>query len=88
MTREEYARYWTERLLGMALMGLVLDSDERIKGPLTAGARALELPGKIQRLVNDLWTTAQPQLPTSNGAANGAGRPPASPGSPLKTPAL
>mgnify|MGYP003394244065 CR=1 FL=1 len=60
--REEFVAHWLHRLAGMALTGLILDQDERVKGPFGAGARALEIPEKVEKLLIHMFDDAARRL--------------------------
>lgn len=75
LTREEFIELWQDRLAGMALRGLVLDTDER-KGPIVSGRMAMELPEKIAKLAGMMFDSLKPKeepkplpSPATNGAA-------------------
>lgn len=63
MTKPEWIERWEDRLVGMALSGLVLDTDERVRGPNAAGGRAMQLPEKVRTLLAQMFESAQPDLP-------------------------
>lgn len=72
MTPEaDFVSHWQDRLCGLALRGLVLDNDERTKGPHTAGAAALTLPDRVEKLLRAMFQDAQrlidKPLPSNNG---------------------
>jgi hypothetical protein len=76
MTRQEWIDHWQDRLIGIALRGLVHDTDDRVKGPMDAGGRARRLVADIPILLEKMWGTAQCSLPTnlsSTPSENGAG---------------
>lgn len=72
MTREAFIDHWKDRLAGLALCGLVYDTEERTKGPFDCGKRAMELPRKIERLLEQLYDTAQPRPQPANGKPKAA----------------
>lgn len=75
MTQTEWLDHWQDRLVGMALTGLVLDNDERTKGPGTAGQAAMKLPEKVRTLLTQMYGTAQPDKPLSPPPAGANGSP-------------
>ena len=62
MTKPEYVQHWRDRIAGLAVCGLVADTDERTKGPYDCGKRAMELPKKVEALLGQLFDTAQQPL--------------------------
>ena len=67
MTREVFVNHWKDRLAGLALCGLVADTDGRTSGPYDCGKRAMELPRKVETLLGQLFDTAQQALAPVNG---------------------
>ena len=57
MSKVHFIERFQERLLWLAIRGLILDTDERATGPLKAGAYALQAPTKIQTLLSDMYDT-------------------------------
>ena len=57
MSKVQFIERFQERLLWLAIRGLILDTDERATGPLKAGAYALQAPTKIQTLLNEMYDT-------------------------------
>ena len=72
MTSDEWKQHWQDRLAGIALRGLVFDADERPKGIYTAGQYALSLPEKVEKLLDQMWLTAQPAAVKPVATPNGA----------------
>ena len=52
---DQFVDHWRDRIIGMALRGMVLDGDERTKGPLSAGAAALALPEKSDKMLRQMF---------------------------------
>lgn len=75
MSETEWVQHWQDRLVGLALSGLVLDTDERPKGPATAGLHALTIPAKVQKLLAQMYRSMKPPAPVQNGAAAPTQRP-------------
>lgn len=73
MTEQEFVDRWLESELGMALRGLVNDTDERPRGPNAAGQFALKLEEKVRGRLERMWATAQQpvKVATLNGAQTG-----------------
>jgi len=65
MTEQEFVDRWLESELGMALRGLVNDTDERPRGPNGAGQYALGLEDKVRSRLARMYATAQQPLPVN-----------------------
>lgn len=76
MTQQDWMAHWIDRVAGMALRGLVLDQDERARGPGSAGGYAMAIPEKVEKLLEQMWLTAQPVVPVG---PDQNGKPPAKP---------
>jgi len=57
MSKVQFIEKYQERLLWLAMRGLVLDTDDRPKGPLGAGTYALTIPDKVKTLLSDMYDT-------------------------------
>jgi len=80
MSKVQFIERFQERLLWLAIRGLILDTDERATGPLKAGSYALQAPTKIQTLLSDMYDTLTEKASdghSSNGTvpSQQAGRP-------------
>lgn len=74
MTRQEFVRKWRIQLAGLALYGI---ANEAKGGPLQRAAHALEVPGQVERLLNDLYDDLAPKEPAPpRPAANGVPKAP------------
>jgi len=61
MTREEFIEMWRDRVAGIALRGVVLDSDERPVGPRMAGNYAMKIPEKTEKLLGLMFDSLKPR---------------------------
>jgi hypothetical protein len=90
MNRQEWIDHWQDRLIGIALRGIVHDTDDRVKGPMDAGSRARRLVVDIPILLEKMWGTSQCSLSTnlsSTPSESGAGASGAAgPSTPAPTP--
>jgi hypothetical protein len=67
-TEDEFVERWYDRLLGMALRGLVADDDEVPKGPAARGAFARKLPEKVEQLLRQQYRDLMKDTkPLANG---------------------
>lgn len=71
-TREQFIQHWQDRLLGIALTGLIYDSDQRPSGPTSAAHYARKQIEKIASLLDEMyvWLEADAQ-PLQRSEKNG-----------------
>ncbi len=58
-SREDFLNHYLDRLVGIALRGLIADQDAR-PGPIAAGRYALTLPEKLCTLLNEMYDFLDP----------------------------
>jgi hypothetical protein len=64
MTREQFIERWKRHVAGMALFGVV---SELRDGPLTRAGKIMEIPAEVEKLLGQLYDSAQPQKAETNG---------------------